>query len=303
MRFSTIVSVVTLVWGISPRQPSGKNIIRWLLKKRTNGSVRYCQYTSEVAEKLEISDLLYRKPKEMSGGQRVAVGRAIVRKSDVFLFDEPLSNLDAKLRVSMRVKIAQLHQSLKDEGHPATMIYVTHDQIEALTLGDRICVLNQGRIMQVDTPVNLYNHPANRFVAGFIGSPSMNLIDAVVREEDGKLYIDIAQNIRLYIPENKQSVLKAYIDKPVCFGIRPEHISLSVNCKEINTVTGALSIIENMGSEKYLYFTVNNKEFIAKVNDQSITTVDIGKNLYFNLDTSFCHIFDFYTEENITNYL
>ncbi|ENE2898998.1 TOBE domain-containing protein, partial [Escherichia coli] len=117
------------------------------------------------------------------------------------------------------------------------------------------------------------------------------------------LYIDIAKNIRLYIPENKQSVLKAYIDKPVCFGIRPEHISLSVNCKEMNTVTGALSIIENMGSEKYLYFTVNNKEFIAKVNDQSITTADIGKNLYFNLDTSFCHIFDFYTEENLTNYL
>ena len=115
--------------------------------------------------------------------------------------------------------------------------------------------------------------------------------------------IDIAKNIRLYIPENKQSVLKAYIDKPVCFGIRPEHISLSLNCKEMNTVTGALSIIENMGSEKYLYFTVNNKEFIAKVNDQSITTADIGKNLYFNLDTSFCHIFDFYTEENLTNYL
>ena len=273
------------------------------MQKRPKEEIK--KIVEEVAEKLEISDLLYRKPKEMSGGQRqrVAVGRAIVRKPDVFLFDKPLSNLDAKLRVSMRVKIAQLHQSLKDEGHPATMIYVTHDQIEALTLGDRICVLNQGRIMQVDTPVNLYNHPANRFVAGFIGSPSMNLIDAVVREEDGKLYIDIAKNIRLYIPENKQSVLKAYIDKPVCFGIRPEHISLSLNCKEMNTVTGALSIIENMGSEKYLYFTVNNKEFIAKVNDQSITTADIGKNLYFNLDTSFCHIFDFYTEENLTNYL
>ncbi|EEZ5264406.1 ATP-binding cassette domain-containing protein, partial [Escherichia coli] len=192
------------------------------MQKRPKEEIK--KIVEEVAEKLEISDLLYRKPKEMSGGQRqrVAVGRAIVRKPDVFLFDEPLSNLDAKLRVSMRVKIAQLHQSLKDEGHPATMIYVTHDQIEALTLGDRICVLNQGRIMQVDTPVNLYNHPANRFVAGFIGSPSMNLIDAVVREEDGKLYIDIAKNIRLYIPENKQSVLKAYIDKPVCFGIRPE---------------------------------------------------------------------------------
>ena len=164
----------------------------------------------EAAEKLEITDLLYRKPKEMSGGQRqrVAVGRAIVRKPEVFLFDEPLSNLDAKLRVSMRVKIAQLHKSLKDEGSPATMIYVTHDQTEALTLGDRICVLNQGNIMQVDTPSNLYNNPANKFVASFIGSPAMNLVDTVIREENGQLYIDIANDVRILIPLEKQKALR-----------------------------------------------------------------------------------------------
>ena len=132
----------------------------------------------EAAEKLEITQLLDRKPKEMSGGQRqrVAVGRAIVRKPDVFLFDEPLSNLDAKLRVSMRVKITQLHKQLKAEGQNATMIYVTHDQVEAMTMGDRICVLNFGKIMQVDTPLNLYHKPANKFVAGFIGSPAMNIV-------------------------------------------------------------------------------------------------------------------------------
>ena len=133
----------------------------------------------EAAEKLEITELLDRKPKEMSGGQRqrVALGRAIVRKPEVFLFDEPLSNLDAKLRVSMRVRITQLHQELK-----TTMIYVTHDQVEAMTMGDRITVMKSGRIMQVDTPLNLYHYPANKFVAGFIGSPTMNLVEGTVVE-------------------------------------------------------------------------------------------------------------------------
>lgn len=270
------------------------------MKKKPKEEIK--RIVEAAADKLEITELLYRKPKEMSGGQRqrVAVGRAIVRKPDVFLFDEPLSNLDAKLRVSMRVKIAQLHQSLKEEGHPATMIYVTHDQTEALTLGDRICVLNQGRIMQVDTPSNLYNYPANRFVAGFIGSPAMNLIDTVVREHEGKLFVDIAQDIRIYIPETKQEKVWKYVDKPVSFGIRPEHISLATHPESLNVVAGQLTMIENMGSEKFLYFTIKNKEFISKVNDQNITTGHIGKTLFFNMNTSFCHLFDFYTEENIT---
>lgn len=255
----------------------------------------------EAAEKLEITDLLYRKPKEMSGGQRqrVAVGRAIVRKPDVFLFDEPLSNLDAKLRVSMRVKIAQLHQSLKDEGNPATMIYVTHDQTEALTLGDRICVLNQGKIMQVDTPVNLYNYPANRFVASFIGSPAMNLVDTVLRRNGENLMVEIAPSARILIPKAMQEALEQYVDNPVCFGIRPEHISLAQEGETLNTFEGQLSVVENLGNEKYLYFTVGGKELIARVQDQSITTADIGRTFRFNLNTAFCHIFDFYNENNL----
>ncbi|MCF7361782.1 sn-glycerol-3-phosphate ABC transporter ATP-binding protein UgpC [Vibrio sp. A1-b2] len=271
------------------------------MQKRPKDEIK--RRVEEAAEKLEIKELLHRKPKEMSGGQRqrVAVGRAIVRKPEVFLFDEPLSNLDAKLRVSMRVKIAQLHQSLKEEGTPATMIYVTHDQTEALTLGDRICVLNQGKIMQVDTPTNLYNYPANKFVASFIGSPAMNLIDTVIREENGQLYIEIGSGIRMFIPVEKQEALREYVDKPVCFGIRPEHIGVADAGDTINAFEGVLTVVENMGNEKYLYFKVGGKEVIARVNDQTITTADIGKPMRFNLNTAFCHIFDFYSEKNLTN--
>ncbi|ENM3850105.1 sn-glycerol-3-phosphate ABC transporter ATP-binding protein UgpC [Vibrio cholerae] len=271
------------------------------MQKRPKEEIK--RRVEDAAEKLEITDLLYRKPKEMSGGQRqrVAVGRAIVRKPDVFLFDEPLSNLDAKLRVSMRVKIAQLHQSLKEEGNPATMIYVTHDQTEALTLGDRICVLNLGKIMQVDTPANLYNYPANKFVASFIGSPAMNLIDTVIREDNGPLYIEISNGIRMFIPVEKQKALREYINKPVCFGIRPEHICVAEPGDTINAFEGILTVVENMGNEKYLYFKVGGKELIARVNDQTITTADIGKPIRFNLNTAFCHIFDFYSEKNLTN--
>ncbi|EGR4436017.1 sn-glycerol-3-phosphate ABC transporter ATP-binding protein UgpC [Vibrio cholerae] len=270
------------------------------MQKRPKEEIK--RRVEEAAEKLEITDLLYRKPKEMSGGQRqrVAVGRAIVRKPDVFLFDEPLSNLDAKLRVSMRVKIAQLHQSLKEEGNPATMIYVTHDQTEALTLGDRICVLNLGKIMQVDTPANLYNYPANKFVASFIGSPAMNLIDTVIREDNGQLYIEISNGIRMFIPVEKQKALREHINKPVCFGIRPEHIRVAEPDDTINAFEGILTVVENMGNEKYLYFKVGGKELIARVNDQTITTANIGKPIRFNLNTAFCHIFDFYSEKNLT---
>ena len=255
------------------------------MQKKSKEEIR--KAVEEAAEKLEVTDLLDRKPKEMSGGQRqrVAVGRAIVRKPDVFLFDEPLSNLDAKLRVSMRVKIAQLHQQLKEEGNPATMIYVTHDQTEALTLGDRICVLNQGEIMQVDTPANLYNYPANKFVAGFIGSPSMNLVKTVIRKSDAGLFVELAPEVKCFIPKAKQVLLQDQIDKSVYFGIRPEHISLANDDDTFNTVEGVLTVIENMGNEKYLYFKVGDNEMIARVNDQTITTADIGRTMRFNLNT------------------
>ena len=270
------------------------------MQKKSKEEIR--QAVEEAAEKLEITDLLDRKPKEMSGGQRqrVAVGRAIVRKPEVFLFDEPLSNLDAKLRVSMRVKIAQLHQRLKEEGNPATMIYVTHDQTEALTLGDRICVLNQGKIMQVDTPTNLYNYPANKFVAGFIGSPSMNLVKTVIRKSDAGLFVELAPGVKCFIPKAKQLLLQDQIDKAVYFGTRPEHISLANDDDTFNTVEGVLTVIENMGNEKYLYFKVGDNEMIARVNDQTITTADIGRTMRFNLNTEVCHIFDSETEKNLT---
>lgn len=271
------------------------------MQKRPKDEIK--RRVEDAAEKLEITELLYRKPKEMSGGQRqrVAVGRAIVRKPDVFLFDEPLSNLDAKLRVSMRMKIAQLHRSLKEEGHPATMIYVTHDQTEALTLGDRICVLNHGNIMQVDTPTDLYNYPNNKFVASFIGSPSINLIDTAIRKNNEKLYVEIAPGVEILIPHSKQVLLEGYINKPVCFGIRPEHISLASDDDDLNTFEGVLTVVENMGSEKFLYFIVGGKELIARVDTQDINPFHIGKTLRFNLNTAFCHVFDFYNENNLTN--
>lgn len=270
------------------------------MQKKSKEEIR--RAVEEAAEKLEITDLLDRKPKEMSGGQRqrVAVGRAIVRKPDVFLFDEPLSNLDAKLRVSMRVKIAQLHQQLKEEGNPATMIYVTHDQTEALTLGDRICVLNQGRIMQVDTPTNLYNYPANKFVAGFIGSPSMNLVETVIRKSDNGLLVELAPGMICQIPEGKQALLHSYINKPVYFGIRPEHVALANDNDFCNVVMGVLTVVENMGNEKYLYFKLGDHELIARVNDQTITTADIGRTMRFKLDTDLCHVFDTESETNLT---
>ncbi|HCI5764072.1 TPA: sn-glycerol-3-phosphate ABC transporter ATP-binding protein UgpC [Klebsiella quasipneumoniae subsp. quasipneumoniae] len=271
------------------------------MQKRPKDEIK--RRVEDAAEKLEITELLYRKPKEMSGGQRqrVAVGRAIVRKPDVFLFDEPLSNLDAKLRVSMRMKIAQLHRSLKEEGHPATMIYVTHDQTEALTLGDRICVLNHGNIMQVDTPTDLYNYPNNKFVASFIGSPSINLIDTAIRKNNERLYVEIAPGVEILIPHSKQVLLEGYINKPVCFGIRPEHIFLASDDDDLNTFEGVLTVVENMGSEKFLYFIVGGKELIARVDTQDINPFHIGKTLRFNLNTAFCHVFDFYNENNLTN--
>lgn len=270
------------------------------MQKRPKEEIK--QRVEEAAEMLEITDLLDRKPKEMSGGQRqrVAVGRAIVRKPDVFLFDEPLSNLDAKLRVSMRVKIAQLHQKLKDSGSPATMIYVTHDQTEALTLGDRICVLNKGEIMQVDTPANLYNHPKNRFVAGFIGSPAMNLIDTqLVKTEQGH-NIQLDKDTLITLPAEIQAKLTDKSDQPVCLGLRPENIELASDKDQENSFEGKLTVVENMGNEKFLYFDLGGHEWIARVPDQNITTADIGKSIRFKFKTELSHLFDAENGNSIT---
>ena len=256
----------------------------------------------DAATKLEITDLLDRKPKEMSGGQRqrVAVGRAIVRKPEVFLFDEPLSNLDAKLRVSMRVKITQLHQQLKDAGQPATMVYVTHDQVEAMTMGDRICVLEYGVIKQVDTPINLYNRPKNKFVAGFIGSPSMNIILSELIMDRDKIAVKVGETI-LHLPQEKAEKIKNYLGKKVWFGIRPEHIgSHETHPEKKEYITGKISIVEQVGNEEFVYFTVDKIEYSARLTSENITKTGHGKNYNFWFNMEKCHIFDYETDENIS---
>ena len=224
----------------------------------------------EAAEKLEITQLLNRKPKEMSGGQRqrVAVGRAIVRKPDVFLFDEPLSNLDAKLRVSMRVKITQLHKQLKAEGQNATMIYVTHDQVEAMTMGDRICVLNFGKIMQVDTPLNLYNKPANKFVAGFIGSPAMNIVKVTLVSENEKLYVKLSNGELLKLPKVKAEKVKDRVGEEFWLGIRPENIGNRLTAPEgvnKNFIEGKINLVEQMGNEEFVYFVIGDIQYTSRI--------------------------------------
>jgi multiple sugar transport system ATP-binding protein len=246
----------------------------------------------EAAEILGIEDLLERKPKALSGGQRqrVAVGRAIVRKPKVFLFDEPLSNLDAKLRLQMRTEISKLHTQLG-----ATMVYVTHDQVEAMTMGDRIVVMKDGRVHQVDTPLNLYNHPVNQFVAGFIGSPSMNFITGRVRAEDGGLVFDEG-SLRLPLPASAVEPLRHHVDREIVLGIRPEDIhDPRTMAPGMSTapVAARVEVVEPTGSEVLLYLTTGKSSFVARVDPQNVPVVDqqvelaveVGKARFFDPET------------------
>ncbi|WP_409306586.1 ABC transporter ATP-binding protein [Pectobacterium sp. B1J-3] len=255
----------------------------------------------EAAHLLEISHLLHNKPGEMSGGQRqrVALGRAMVRKPDVFLFDEPLSNLDAKLRVTTRVSIAQLHHTLKSEGQNATMIYVTHDQVEAMTLGNRICVLNQGGIMQVDTPMNLYHYPANKFVAGFIGSPAMNLLKGVLVADGTNLRLQLSPDITLPLPPDKAHQLVEHVGKTVWFGIRPEHIAVAFTAEIGTTVTCRIDAIEAMGNESFMYFSLNGSQTIARIPFTPENTFSHGDIISMRFEMAYCHLFDLTTEKSL----
>ena len=272
--------------------------LRKVPKKEIDKRVR------DAAEKLEITNLLDRKPKAMSGGQRqrVAVGRAIVRKPDVFLFDEPLSNLDAKLRVSMRVRIVQLHEDLKKEGQNATMIYVTHDQVEAMTMGDRICVLKEGRIMQVDKPINLYNKPANKFVAGFIGSPAMNILEAELLIEKDLVFVKVGDH-KFQLPKSKVDAIKKNTEvknfQKIWFGLRPEDIECA-QADEKEFLEGEVQLLENMGSEVFCYFNMGQKRYIAKLDSNDSKNLKVGDKFKFTMNMSHCHIFDFESEENIS---
>lgn len=252
----------------------------------------------EAAKRLDIEHLLERKPKALSGGQRqrVALGRAIVREPKVFLMDEPLSNLDAKLRVQMRTEISKLYQSLG-----TTFIYVTHDQVEALTMGTRIVVMKDGIVQQVDTPLNIYNTPTNLFVAGFIGSPQMNLVSGMVVENDGKIYCKFEEN-NILLPEVKASVLKekGYVNKEVVFGMRPEHLDDNSELIENNpkaTLTGAVEVVERMGAESYIYFKSGNNNMTARVDGS--TKCEPKDKIKLYVENENIHVFDKETELRI----
>lgn len=259
---------------------------------------------TEAAKTLELEDLLDRLPRQLSGGQaqRVAVGRAIVKKPDVFLFDEPLSNLDAKLRASMRIRISDLHKLLKSSGKPATTVYVTHDQTEAMTMGDRICVMKLGHIMQVDTPDNLYHFPKNMFVAGFIGAPEMNIRPSQLIEKAGRLAVAIGEDF-FYLSERAQSKVQAYTNQPVCFGIRPQYINVSTVPFHDQCSQGELLRVENMGHEYFMHIRVKDYELTARVSfedAQPIIRDGVNRPIFFQFDMEKCHIFDVKTEQNIS---
>lgn len=247
----------------------------------------------EAAKSLGIEHLLDRRPRQLSGGQRqrVAVGRAIVREPAVFLMDEPLSNLDAKLRVEARSFISKLHQRLE-----TTFIYVTHDQVEAMTMGTRICVLNAGRLQQVDTPFNLYHNPYNVFVAGFIGSPSMNFFDARLSSEGDGLIVDTGV-FRLNVPAAKAEPFRSHIGREVILGVRPEDIhDMKFLPPGITPaqIEANVEVVEQMGNEMILYLEEGGKNFIARTDPRTDARVGGRLNAVMNLDNM--HIFDRDTE-------
>ena len=254
----------------------------------------------EAAKILDLEKLLDRKPKALSGGQRqrVAMGRAIVRNPKVFLMDEPLSNLDAKLRVQMRIEIAKLHQRLG-----TTIIYVTHDQTEAMTLGTRIVVMKDGVIQQVDTPQNLYEKPCNLFVAGFMGSPQMNFLDATVKVEGDIANLVIAgHSIPLPPAKSKKLIDGGYDGKVVTFGIRPEDVydsEMYIETSPQSVFTSTIKVYVLLGAEVYLYFDLDEFPMTARVDSR--TTARPGDTVKFALDVEKIHVFDKETEQVITN--
>ena len=269
------------------------------LKLRKTPKDRIDKLVHEAAKILDIEHLLDRKPKALSGGQRqrVAMGRAIVRDPKVFLMDEPLSNLDAKLRVQMRIEISKLHQRLE-----TTIIYVTHDQTEAMTLGTRIVVMKDGVVQQVDTPQNLYEKPQNLFVAGFMGSPQMNFLDAVVEVSGDTASLKIAgKSIPLPAAKSKKLIAGGYEGKSVTFGIRPEDVYDSPEYIQNAACVfdSSIKVYELLGAEVYLYFDLAEFPLTARVDSR--TTARPGDAVKFAFDVEKIHVFDKETEQIITN--
>lgn len=266
------------------------------LKLRKTPKDEIDRRVKEAAEILGLAHLLDRRPKALSGGQRqrVAVGRAIVREPAVFLMDEPLSNLDAKLRVTARAEISKLHKRLG-----TTFIYVTHDQVEAMTMGDRILVLKDGVLQQIDSPRNLYESPDNVFVAGFIGSPSMNFFDATLVAENGELSVDTG-GFRLPVPAGQRQQIDSYVGRQLIFGIRPEHIHAQIyQPANVNAapLTAKVDVVELLGHELHVYLDTGQESLVATVDTRLAPAV--GQELDLVVDVDRVHLFDKETEKAI----
>ena len=253
------------------------------LKLRKFSKAEIKQRVEHAARILDITELLERRPKALSGGQRqrVAMGRAIVRNPKVFLFDEPLSNLDAKLRVQMRTEIKRVHQKVK-----TTTVYVTHDQVEAMTLADRVVVMNQGCIEQIGTPHELYHHPRTRFVAGFIGSPAMNFIPCRIEQAGSGLRARVSDTIALPVPSDRGAHYRSVVGKELILGLRPEHIT---EPRHNGGADGCdfdvtLDVVEPMGMETMVFFTINGTEFCSRVEPSSAGDAGAKMRLHANVD-------------------
>jgi multiple sugar transport system ATP-binding protein len=266
------------------------------LKMRKFPKEEIKQRVHTTAEILGIREMLERKPKALSGGQRqrVALGRAIVRKPKVFLFDEPLSNLDANLRVQMRTEISRLHKQIE-----TTMIYVTHDQIEAMSMGDRIVVMQDGIVHQVDTPLAIYGKPVNKFVAGFIGSPTMNFIEGRFTQTDEMQFESHRGHLRFHLPESEQKRLKHLTDKEVILGIRPEHILAKPQNSYSQKIPVFIQVTEPVGNEIFVYFTPGPSEipFISRI--PSDVHPPRGKEFELYFDSTKYHFFDAVTGKTL----
>ncbi|MBV9009677.1 MAG: sn-glycerol-3-phosphate ABC transporter ATP-binding protein UgpC [Verrucomicrobia bacterium] len=261
------------------------------LKLRKYPKAEIKKRVGDAASILGIENLLDRKPKALSGGQRqrVAVGRAIVRQPKVFLFDEPLSNLDAKMRVQMRTEITKLHGRLQ-----ATMIYVTHDQVEAMTMGDRIVVMNNGRVQQIDTPLKLYHEPENVFVAGFLGSPPMNFLQGEIRQARGVLTFRESGDGTVEVRLESQPAAQELAGKPVLLGVRPEDIEIADRSQPLNGAAvfpAIVDIVEPMGAETNLYLQTGAHTLVCR-SQRSLEHSEAGRRLQFALDVSKAHLFD-----------
>jgi multiple sugar transport system ATP-binding protein len=293
------IAMVFQNYALYPHMTVYKNIGFGLNLRKVDKKV-IDQKTREVAKILDIEHLLNRKPKELSGGQRqrVALGRAMVREPAVFLLDEPLSNLDAKLRAEMRREIIKLHNTLD-----TTFVYVTHDQTEAMTMGDVIVVMKDGYIQQADIPMVLYNSPCNLFVAGFIGSPQMNFIDATIEKKQGEYYANF-NGYSILIPKNKggEELFEVYAGKSAVLGIRPEHIYVEkedLDKHKDNLINTEVVLHELMGAEVYLHVNSNGQKITVRASGNIIA--EPGEEIKIALDADKIHLFDKETEKAICN--